>query len=165
MPMAHNLPLMPSGIMLDGTEDVWFDKFVGGEWVTYRCTMHEIAALVSGPSLSAPNDWTANQYVTPDEIAGATGSVTLNAALSNNFQLTLTGNLTLANPTGLVKGMWLFVEFIEDATGGRTITLGSLFKFPGGTVPTWITTANAKNGLSAYYDGAVLLCNGGAGYA
>ena len=92
-------------------------------------------------------------------------TVTPNAASGTNFELVLAGACTLANPTGLVNGMTLRFCVDQNATGGYALTLGTLYKWPGGTVPTWVTTASAKNFFSAYYDGSVLRCNGGAGYA
>lgn len=124
-----------------------------------------ITINASGVALSNTSAWTKNQYVAPVVNATATGTVTPDASASNNFQLTLTGNLTLANPTNLQTGMVLNFCLDEDATGGRTITLGSLYKWAAGTPPTWSTSASAKNFFSAYYDGTILRCSGGAGYA
>ena len=118
-----------------------------------------------GVELDNTSPWTKNQYVSPVVVASATGTYTPDSSASNNFQLTLTGNLTLANPTNLVQGMVLNFCLDEDSTGGRTITLGTAYKWPGGIVPTWITSASAKNFFSAYYDGTILRCSGGAGYA
>jgi hypothetical protein len=165
MPTINGLPLLPSGVVLTGAEEVAFDfESPPGTFTTYRGTLAEIIALVSGVQIGAVNVFTKNQSVAP-VTASTSGTYTPDASASNNFQITMTGNLTLANPTNLTAGMVLNFELIEDGTGGRTITLGSNFKFPGGTVPTWVTTAAAKNFISAYYDGSVLLCGGGAGYA
>lgn len=117
--------------------------------------------------LGKVNIWTKNQSVAPVVNSTATGTVTPDASASNNFDYLLTGALTIANPINLTAGMVLNFRLKQDATGGRTIAFGSKFKWPGGTVPTWVTTANAINFVSAYYDSAsdLLLCNGGAGYA
>ncbi len=123
-----------------------------------------VANPAAGVTLANTSQWTANQSVAPTVLAYAS-TITPNAATSNNFELVLAGNCTLENPTGLVNGMILNFCVDQDATGGRVLTLGLLYKWPGGTVPTWVTTASAKNFFSAYYDGAVLRCNGGAGYA
>lgn len=128
-------------------------------------TMRGIGGSGGGVSLSNVNVFTKNQSVSPTVVASATGTYTPDASTSNNFQLTLTGNLTLANPTNLTSGMVLNLTLDEDATGGRTITLGTIYKFPGGTVPTWVTTASAKNFISGYYDGTVIRCGSGVGYA
>jgi hypothetical protein len=166
MPTAHGLPFPPSGISLDGSEVVWVDKLIGGEWFTFQFTAAELMALAASSSaqLGNTNVFTKNQSVTPVTTT-TSGTYTPNAASSNNFQITQNGNLILANPTGMTAGMVLNFELIQDGTGGRTVTLGSVFKFSGGVVPTWVTTAGAKNFISAYYDGSVLLCGGGAGYA
>jgi hypothetical protein len=113
------------------------------------------------------NDFSKSQRVIPVVNSSATGTVTPDASASNNFDYTLTGNLTIANPTNLEAGVVLNFRLRQDATGGRTITLGSKFKWPSGTSPTWVTTANGINFFSAYYDSAsdALLCGGGAGYA
>jgi hypothetical protein len=88
---------------------------------------------------------------------GATISV--DASLSNNFSVTLGGNRTLANPTNLTSGMVLNFFIDQDATGSRTLSFGSAYKFPGGAAPALSTAANAKDLLSCIYDGSVLRCN------
>lgn len=97
------------------------------------------------------------QVITPVVVASATGTYTPDASYCN-FQLTLTGNLTLANPTNLQKGQVFNFCLDQDATGGRTITLGSMWNF-GGT-PNWLTTGSAQNFFSGYYDGTTIRCGG-----
>lgn len=113
------------------------------------------------------NVFAKTQSVTPQINATATGTVTPDASLSNNWRLTLTGNLTLANPTNLTDGMVLNFRLKQDATGGRTHTFGSKFKWPAGTQPVWVTTANAVNFFSCYYDAGddILISSGSVGYA
>ena len=53
-----------------------------------------------------------------------------------NFQITLTGNLTLSNPTSLTAGTSGSIFLIQDGTGSRTATFGNSFDFIGGTAPT-----------------------------
>jgi len=79
---------------------------------------------------------------------GATISV--NAALSNSFTVTLGGNRTLANPTNTVAGFTYVFQIVQDATGSRTLAYGTNYKFPGGTVPMLSTTANAVDVLTCY---------------
>ncbi len=75
---------------------------------------------------------------------------------NSNFQVTLGGNRTLANPvvTGLTipVGFTLTYRIVQDATGSRTLAYGSQFKFPGGA-PTATTTANAVDIITAKWDG------------
>lgn len=93
--------------------------------------------------LDEANTWSVAQ-VAPTQInATATGNVTLDFSAYNNFVLTLTGNLTLDNPTTEQVGQSGFIAFIQDATGSRTLTLGSEYLNAGGTAPTLSTAANA----------------------
>lgn len=108
-------------------------------------------------SLSTVNTFTKAQIVAPSNLVdGATISV--DASLSNNFNVTLGGNRTLANPTNLVAGQVLNFNIHQDATGGRTLAFGNLYKFPGG-VNSISSTPNAKDFMSCYYDGTILKCN------
>ena len=71
-------------------------------------------------------------------------TVTPDFTVSNNFTLTLGGNRTLANPTGLVPGQSGSIFIIQDSTGSRTLAYGSYWDFAGGgTAPTLTTTASA----------------------
>lgn len=74
-------------------------------------------------------------------------SVALNLATNSNMTMTLTGNLTLANPTSLVPGNVGQIALTQDTTGSRTIAFGTNFLFPGGAVPILSTTAGALDVL------------------
>ncbi len=121
-------------------------------------------AAPAGVQLNTVNLFTKKQSVQP-VIASISGTYIPVATDSNNFQLTATGNITLANPTGMTTGDVLNFCIDMDATGGWSITLGVLFVFPGGVTPSWSTAAGERNFISAYYDGSKLRCGSGAGYA
>ena len=74
-----------------------------------------------------------------------TGSVTLNFATNQNFVLTLTGNVTLANPTTETVGQSGFITFIQDGTGSRTVSLGTDYETAGGAGLTLTSTASATD--------------------
>lgn len=113
---------------------------------------------------SLVNTYTKAQGVTP--VALTSGStVSTDASLSNNFTLTLGTNATLANPTNLVAGHVYNWVITQDATGGRTLAYGALFKWPGGTAPVLSTAAGAVDLISAIYDGTRLVANFNKGYA
>lgn len=62
-----------------------------------------------------------------------------------NFTVALTGNVTLNNIANLIEGFSGTIEFVQDATGGRTVSKpasGSKYKGPGG-FPTVDSAANA----------------------
>lgn len=90
--------------------------------------------------------WNAKAPVTVTYAA----SVALNFSTLENGQITLTGNLTLANPTNAKPGSSGVIRLIQDATGSRTVSFGTNWKFAGGTVPTASTAANAIDSLHYY---------------
>jgi hypothetical protein len=72
---------------------------------------------------------------------GATITPDFDAA--QNFAVTLGGNRTLANPSNIDPGQTGSIFVVQDATGGRTLSFGSYWKFAGGTAPTLSTGTNA----------------------
>jgi len=66
------------------------------------------------------------------QTANASGSTTLDFATYQNFVLTLTGNVTLANPTTEAVGQSGFIVFIQDGTGSRTVSLGTDYETASG---------------------------------
>ena len=72
-----------------------------------------------------------------------TGSVTLNFQTNQNFVLTLTGNVTLANPSTEAVGQSGIMVFIQDGTGSRTLSLGTDYETAGGAGITLSTAASA----------------------
>lgn len=74
-----------------------------------------------------------------------TGSVTLDFSTHQNHVLTLTGNVTLANPTTESVGQSGFIVFIQDGTGGRTVSLGTDYETAGGAGLTLSTAASATD--------------------
>lgn len=76
-------------------------------------------------------------------------SVTLEPADADFVQITLTGALTLANPTRKAAGLEIVIELIQDGTGGRVTTFGTDFKV--NWTPT--TTLGLRNVIGFYCDG------------
>ena len=85
-----------------------------------------------------------------------TYAATLNtdASTGNLFRVTLTGNVTLANPTNATDGKAITWEIKQDGVGSRTVTLGSKFVIPtNATTPlAWSTAANAMDILAVRYN-------------
>lgn len=69
--------------------------------------------------------------------------IATDAALGNLFRVTLGNNRTLANPTNPADGQRVTWAFLQDGTGGRTITLDTKFKL--GTDLTAIVLSTAPN--------------------
>tara|TARA_R100001594_G_C4048185_1_gene264526 strand:- start:2260 stop:2913 length:654 start_codon:yes stop_codon:yes gene_type:complete len=73
------------------------------------------------------------------------GSVTLDFDTYQNFVLTLTGNVTLANPSTEAVGQSGFMVLIQDGTGSRTLSLGTDYETAAGGGITLSTTASARD--------------------
>jgi hypothetical protein len=74
-------------------------------------------------------------------------TVTVDCSISDGFRWTIGGNRTFANPLAPYDGQVINVRIIQDGTGSRTWTLGSKFKFAGGS-PSLSTAAAAKDFIS-----------------
>ena len=74
-----------------------------------------------------------------------TGSVTLDFSADQNFVLTLTGNVTLANPSTEIVGQSGFIVFIQDGTGGRTVSLGTDYETASGAGLTLSSAASTTD--------------------
>lgn len=95
--------------------------------------------------LDVAQTFTAAQRGSTDTDTTNTGSVTLDFGANQNFVLTLTGNVTLANPTTEAVGQSGFITFIQDATGGRTLSLGTDYETAGAAGITLSSTASTTD--------------------
>jgi hypothetical protein len=106
--------------------------------LTEKVTLGQIAALAGGPTVVA-----------------LTYAATLNtdASAGDIFDVTLTGNATLANPTNPTDGQTIRWRIRQDGTGNRAVTLGNKFVIPSSaTSPLpFSTAANAMDVLAATY--------------
>lgn len=80
--------------------------------------------------LDVAQTFTAAQTGSTQVAGSITGSTTLDFATYQNFVLTLTGSITLDNPTTEVVGQSGFITFIQ--TGGYTVSLGTDYETAGG---------------------------------
>jgi hypothetical protein len=74
--------------------------------------------------------------------------------------VTLGGNRALANPSNLVAGALYSLRITQDATGSRTLSFGSNYKFPGAVAPTLTSTASAVDIIMFLCNGTNLYCIG-----
>ena len=73
------------------------------------------------------------------------GNITLDFATNQNFVLTLTGNITLVNPTTEAVGQTGVIVFIQDGTGSRTVSLGTDYETAGAAGITLSTAASTTD--------------------
>ena len=104
-----------------------------------------ITALASELVLTSGAAFTGAVQGSTDTDATNTGSVTLDFATNQNFVLTLTGNVTLDNPTTEAVGQSGFIVFIQDGTGSRTVSLGTDYETAGGAGLTLSSAASATD--------------------
>lgn len=85
-------------------------------------------------------------------ITTLTSAATVNADFSNSnyYTLTMGMNSTLGNPTNIVAGQTGSIEIKQDATGSRTLSYGTFWKFPSGLVPSLSTGANKVDRLDYF---------------
>ena len=88
----------------------------------------------------------------------ALGNVNTDQALdfdtANNFSMTLTGNITLNSPSNIAAGQAGIVVITQDGTGSRTMGFNTIWKFPGGTIPTLSTAGGSVDVLVWYAESA-----------
>ena len=122
-----------------------------------------ILALGNVLDIGTPSDNTVstakivNNAVTATKLADAnfagntntdttnTGNVTLDFATFQNHVLTLTGNVTLVNPSTEAVGQTGILVFIQDGTGSRTVSLGTDYETAGGAGITLSTAASTTD--------------------
>lgn len=80
----------------------------------------------------------------------SSGVILLDFSASNNFDITLEGNSTLAPSVSPSGGQSGAVYIRQDGTGGRTLAYSGGWSFSNGSAPTLTTTASGTD-LLAYY--------------
>jgi len=95
------------------------------------------ASVTNSPWLSAPSN------NVPVMLAYSGTNVAVNATLGSHFRLTATNSFLLENPTGASDAQRLLFEIIQDASGGRTMSFGSAYRF-GTDLPVVNLTTNSN---------------------
>lgn len=85
-------------------------------------------------------------------VNSASGTINWNMTANKILVINAVGNVTIANPTAIEVDNYTLI-FRQDATGSRTISWGSAFKWPSGIAPTASTAANAVDVFSFTTDG------------
>lgn len=134
---------------------------VGSTGLTFS-QLNTTAFVVSANEANSSEMWTgtsSTKVVTPKKILdaaapqtltdGATVTPDFNAGF--NFEWTIGGNQTLANPSNTKSGQSGTIKIVQDATGSRVISYGNNWRFPGGAATGGVlsTAANAVD-LIAY---------------
>lgn len=134
----------------------------------------EAAAIQAGQSAEAAKTWDPTNYAAkvggntfsgPQRVTATTltdaATVTPDLSQNNMFVLTMGGNRTIANPTGMANAVGQEVLIIFR--GAFQPSFGSYYKFPYGMVPTFSGSLNAIGGT--VISATEILMHGGSGYA
>jgi hypothetical protein len=118
---------------------------------------HATSHATAGSDPVTPASIGAVAVQAPQTLTDA-ATILTDASTGTHFRVTLGGNRTLDNPTGLVDGQKILWELIQDGTGGRTITLGSRFEVGADLGSITLSTApGARDFLGAVYNTAANL--------
>ena len=140
-----------------------FDNGTGGnKGVSLNCTVGyelnwqggRLKNTYDNGLTSAPIYVDSPMTVTPVTVqVGYSSTISVDAKYGDMFDITLTGNATLANPTNPVNGKTLRFRITQDNTGNRSVTLGNKFNIPSSaTSPLpWSTSPNKMDVLAATY--------------
>lgn len=94
----------------------------------------------------------AAAYTPPVAVTFSATAMTINCALSNVFTIGMTANVTTAPTLSNPKdGQTINVFLTQDATGSRTMTWPTSFKWAGGAAGVLSTTASSVDLLVATY--------------
>lgn len=112
------------------------------------------AVLSNAPTFTSAT-FTGGAQTTPSAVTFSATAMTVDCSLSNVFTTTFTANVTTAptisNPRDGQTINWFITQ---DATGGRTMTWPTSFKWPGGTAGVLSTPANDVDLVVATYRSA-----------
>jgi hypothetical protein len=112
---------------------------LGSVAVKNIATAAEIKNNTNAGAVTVDNAWTAAAYV--DLGNSGSGNLNVDCSLGSRFRVILTGNVTVnfINPK---DGQVVDIVFLQDASGGRTISWNGNVRFPNGIAPLLATNAN-----------------------
>ena len=100
-----------------------------------------LVAVSGGLQELAVGDLIATSYPVSPAYAA---TISLDCATSNAFNVTLTGNATLALANEASANVFM-ISITQDAVGSRTVTWFAGIRWVNGTVPTLTTTASKRD--------------------
>jgi len=135
-----NLKIGGSQVDIVGTAETMATFVDDGAVTLYHNNVAKVATTANGITV------TGTAIATTSTAGSQTGNVTLDFAANQNFVLTMTGDVTLVNPTTEQVGQSGFIAFVQDGTGSRLlITTATDYETVGGTAITLTTTASATD--------------------
>lgn len=103
----------------------------------------ELGAATGVAFLGVAQEFTAQQTPMNGDLVDDT-NISWDANVNGQVvKLTIGGNRTMSAPTNIVENNLYLIRIQQDATGGRTLTWDSSYKFPAATAPTLTSAANS----------------------
>ena len=132
-----------STVTVSGAVDLKTNVSVGGTAVVGGAAQFASTVTVSGKGKFMTG------ALTPIVTLTDAASVATDLNTGNVFYVTLAGNRTLAAPTETTTNIGAVGQIYiqQDGTGSRTLSYNTVFQFPGASVPTLSTSANAVDAL------------------
>jgi len=146
-----------------GLAGLWLDG--GLNWQGWNSSNSNFKVHAgTGTSSNGTVVWQVRQaqaYGTHHSQGNVSGSVTFDFDNGNAISATLTGNITSTTFSNHKAGGRYVLKLTQDATGGRTWTPPTSFKYPGGVPGNMLSSgANAVDVFICDSDGTNLYCNG-----
>jgi len=111
-------------------------------------TIAEFRSKAVGYALTTDRVWDA---AVPVNLGNLSGLVSLNFGNFLNARATMAGAVTFNAIPGLKQGQTAVLELVQDATGGRTLSLNSAYFVAGGSGGLSLSTApNARDVITLY---------------
>lgn len=142
----------------EATQDVVGSLLADSSTIDYTYNDAGNAESIAIIAASITTSLLAAGAVTPPKLAAAIAltdgaNIATDASLGSVFKVTLGGNRTIDNPTNPTAGQKLIYRLKQDATGSRTITWGSAFRWGADVpVPTLTTTAAKTDYIGFVYN-------------
>lgn len=116
-------------------------------------------------TISSTGNVSGKQIYTPTQTLTDGVTISWDALQSAAAEVTLTGSGRTITPSNLVAGGTYLLFVKQDATGGRTVTTWTNFRWPGGFAPTLSTAANAVDIITGVSDGTYIYASAQTGFA
>jgi len=124
----------------------------------FALTLNADGTADFGFNVTSAANITAKNHVTTIQALTDGATINWDMSLGGIATITLGDNRTLSNPTNIVAGAKYVLQIMQDATGSRTLTYGSNYRFPGGVTPVLSSTANAIDIIEfTSFDGTLLI--------
>jgi len=132
-----------STVTVSGAANFKTNISVGGTFIATGASRFDSTVTVSGKGKFMTG------ALTPIVTLSDAASVVADLATANIFAVTLGDNRTLAAPTNTTTNLGAVGQIYihQDGTGSRTLSYNTVFQFPGASVPTLSTSANAVDAL------------------